>query len=142
VTPRLARLQAFFRGDRLVAVSTARCEAYAAQRQGQGASNATINRELAVLGRMLRLAFEHASLARVPKIRKLTESAPRAGFVKRLISRARTISSFGTSHAEAIFTPAANSADFQDTLFRRARVALRGTAVNRVATGTLVGTPE
>lgn len=64
VTPRLSRLDAFFRDDRLVSVSTARCEAYAAQRQGQGASNAPINRELAVLGRMLRLAFEHGTLAR------------------------------------------------------------------------------
>jgi hypothetical protein len=32
VAPHLARLDAFFRGDRLVAVSTARCEVYAAQR--------------------------------------------------------------------------------------------------------------
>jgi integrase len=66
----------------VVAVTTARCEAYAAKRQGQGASNGTINRELAVLGRMLRLAVEHGTLARVPKIRKLTEAAPRAGFVE------------------------------------------------------------
>jgi integrase len=82
VAPRLAHLDGFFRGDRLVAVTTARCEAYAAARHGQGASNATINRELAVLGRMLRLAHEHGRLARVPKIRKPTEAPPRAGFVE------------------------------------------------------------
>jgi integrase len=82
VAPRLARLDAFFLGDRLVAVTTARGEGYAAKRQGQGASNGTINRELAVLGRMLRLAHEHDLLARVPKIRKLAEAAPRAGFVE------------------------------------------------------------
>ena len=35
-----------------------------------------------MLGRMLRLAHEHDRLARVPKIRKLTEAAPRAGFVE------------------------------------------------------------
>ena len=45
--------------------------------QGQGASNGTINRELAVLGRMLRLAHENGQLTRVAKIRKLTEAAPR-----------------------------------------------------------------
>lgn len=63
-------------------MTAASCESYAGKRQGQGASNGTINRELAVLGRMLRLAFEHGALARVPKIRKLAEAAPRAGFVE------------------------------------------------------------
>jgi integrase len=63
-------------------VTTAAGEAYAAKGQGEGAANGTINRELAVLGRMLRLAHEHDRLARVPNLRKLTEAAPRAGFVE------------------------------------------------------------
>ena len=47
------------------------------KRQGEKASNATINRELAVLKRMLRLAYENGKLLRLPVIRKLKESAPR-----------------------------------------------------------------
>ncbi len=38
-------------------------------------------RELALLGRMLRLAYEHNRLARVPKFTKLVEAPPRSGFV-------------------------------------------------------------
>jgi len=79
---RLTHLDAFFSGYRLAGITAASCEAYAGTRQGEGAANGTINRELAVLGRMLRLAHEHDRLARVPKIRKLTEAAPRAGFVE------------------------------------------------------------
>jgi integrase len=79
---RLAHLDRFFAGYRLVGITSASCEQYAAKRQGEGAANGSINRELAVLGRMLRLAFEHGTLTRVPKIRKLTEASPRAGFVE------------------------------------------------------------
>ncbi len=79
---RLAHLDTFYAGYRLVAITAAACEQYAAKRQGQGAANGSINRELAVLGWMLRLAFEHGTLARVPKIRKLAEASPRAGFVE------------------------------------------------------------
>ena len=78
---RLSHLDRFFSGYRLMGITTATAEAYAAMRQGEGAANATTNRELAVLGRMLRLAHEDERLARVPKIRKLAEAAPRAGFV-------------------------------------------------------------
>jgi integrase len=53
---------------------------YTVARQAEGASNATINRELAVLGRMLKLAYENGKLARLPLIRKLKEAAPRQGF--------------------------------------------------------------
>lgn len=77
---RLAHLGAFFAGRRLVNLGPQDATAYAAHRQGQGASNATINRELAVLGRMLRLAAENNKLHRLPMLRKLKESAPRAGF--------------------------------------------------------------
>jgi integrase len=77
---RLTHLGAFFAGRRLVSLGPQDATAYAAQRQGPGASNATINRELAVLGRMLRLAAENNKLHRVPVLRKLKESAPRAGF--------------------------------------------------------------
>jgi len=78
---RLAHLTAFFGQDRLPAITAERTEAYAKRRQGEGAANGTINRELGVLGKLLRLAYEHNRLARVPKLTKLAEAAPRAGFV-------------------------------------------------------------
>jgi integrase len=77
---RLDHLTAYFRGYRLAAIGSAEVTKYIASRQEQGASNGTINRELAVLGRMLRLAYEHGKLLRVPVIHKLKEAAPRAGF--------------------------------------------------------------
>ena len=55
----------------------------AAQRQQAKAANGTINRELAVLTKMLRLAFENGKLLRLPVLRKLRESAPREGFFER-----------------------------------------------------------
>jgi hypothetical protein len=55
---RLAHLDKFFLGYRLAAITTASCETYAGKRQAEEAANGTINRELAVLGRMLRLAHE------------------------------------------------------------------------------------
>jgi integrase len=77
---RLTHLDRFFAGRRLASLGPADATAYAATRQGQGAANATINRELAVLGRMLRLAYEHGTLLRLPILRKLKEAAPREGF--------------------------------------------------------------
>jgi integrase len=80
---RLAHLDAFFAGRRVASLSAADVTGYVAGRQAQGAANGTINRELAVLGRMLRLAYENAKLLRLPVIRKLKEAAPRQGFFER-----------------------------------------------------------
>jgi site-specific recombinase XerD len=80
---RLARLREFFSGYRLTAITPDRITSYAASRQAAGASNATINRETAVLGRALRLAAENGKLVRVPSLRKLKEAAPRQGFLER-----------------------------------------------------------
>jgi integrase len=77
---RLAHLDRYFKGRRLASIGTQDSERYALARQGQGASNGSINRELAVLGRMLKLAYEHERLARMPVLRKLEEAAPRQGF--------------------------------------------------------------
>ncbi len=52
-------------------------------RQEEGASNATINRDLAVFRRMLRLAYESGKLLRMPPIKQLKENPPRQGFFER-----------------------------------------------------------
>jgi hypothetical protein len=79
----LARLDAFFTGWRVVTITPALGGEYVRARQLAGAANGTINRELAVLLRMLRLAYEHGKLMRPPVIRKLKEASPRAGFFER-----------------------------------------------------------
>lgn len=80
---RLAHLDRRFAGWRLGAIGPAEVEAYARQRLEQGATAGTVNRELATLRTMLRLACDHGKLARVPKIGQLREAAPRSGFVTR-----------------------------------------------------------
>lgn len=77
---RLKHLDAFFRTKRLSGIGPADLTRYIAKRQADGVANGTINRELAVLGRMLRLAYENGKLLRLPIIHKLKESKPREGF--------------------------------------------------------------
>ncbi len=79
VEKRLKHL-AVFAGRRIANLGPADATAYVARRQSQGAANGTINREVSVLGRMLRLAYENGKLLRLPVIRKLKEAAPRSGF--------------------------------------------------------------
>jgi len=80
---RLKHLDAFFRGRRVASIGPADATSYALKRQEAGAANATVNRELAVLNRMLRIAYEAGKLLRMPVIRKLKEAAPREGFFER-----------------------------------------------------------
>lgn len=54
--------------------------AYRDTRLKEGASNATVNRELAALKRGLKLAVERELLTKVAPIKLLKESAPRKGF--------------------------------------------------------------
>lgn len=77
---RLAHLKPFFTGMRLMAIGQVEATKYAAQRQAAGAANGTINRELAVLGRMFRLAYELGKLMRLPVLKKLKEAGARQGF--------------------------------------------------------------
>jgi Phage integrase, N-terminal SAM-like domain len=80
---RLKHLDAFFAGQRLDAIGPASIRAFVIQRQQQGAANRTINRELATLSRLLRLAYEQDTLTRFPGIRRLKKRPPRQGFCER-----------------------------------------------------------
>ena len=70
---RLKHLDAFIADQRLETIGPASITAFASLRQKQGAANGTINRELATLSRLLRLAYEQDKLARLPVIRRLKE---------------------------------------------------------------------
>lgn len=83
VKARFDHLAGFFTGWRVAATGSADVDKYVARRQSAEASNGTINRELGVLSKMLRLAHENGKLLRLPRIRKLKEAAPRAGFFER-----------------------------------------------------------
>ncbi len=80
---RLQNLKSFFAGKRIVSIGPADVTAYVGRRQAEGAANGTINRELATLRRMLRLAYENGKLLRLPIIRLLKEGEPRQGFFER-----------------------------------------------------------
>ena len=77
---RLKHLDGFFAGQRIAAINPARITAYVAKRQEEGAANATINRELETLGKMLKLAYENNKLMRLPIMHKLAANPPRQGF--------------------------------------------------------------
>ena len=73
-------LKLFFAGWRAVDINTADVKAHIARRQADGYANGTINRELAALKRMYRLAVEAEKLARAPYIPLLQERNVRTGF--------------------------------------------------------------
>ena len=58
-------------------------EAYITARRGNQKSNATINRELELLRRALRLAHDRQLLPSIPKVRVLPENNTRQGFFER-----------------------------------------------------------
>ena len=74
-------LRAHFTLDRAVDITTDRIRAYVADRQGNGAANASINRELAALKRMFTLAVQAGRLSTRPHIPMLDEENARQGFV-------------------------------------------------------------
>ena len=77
---RLKHLDRFFGGRRVSTITEALVTSYVAQRQEQGAANGTINRELATLSPMMRLAYKHHKAGRLLLVERLKENAPRAGF--------------------------------------------------------------
>jgi integrase len=84
----LAQLDQFFgfgpgnRGPRIIRINTETGRAFVKARQAEGAGNAVINRSLACLRRMLRLAFEEKKIQSVPVIRFLKEPPARRGFLE------------------------------------------------------------
>jgi hypothetical protein len=80
---RLRHLDAFFGSRRLVDITASECPRYAQARQQVGVANGTVNRELGILSKMLRLAYKHGKLTRLPVIEKLKEAQPRQGFFER-----------------------------------------------------------
>ena len=76
-------LRPFFTGKRMAGLTTADVRAYVAQRQKDGAANATINRELAALKRMFTQAVRAGKLITAPYIEMLREDNARQGFFER-----------------------------------------------------------
>lgn len=64
-------------------IMTNHVRAYADSRIGQGASNATVNRELALLKRMFKLSINDGTLLAAPHIPMLSENNVRHGFFER-----------------------------------------------------------
>jgi integrase len=79
----LVPLKAYFKGWRAVDVTFRAVERYTAQRQKAGLKNATINRELELLRRALKLGHDHQLLLTVPKVEMLAEHNTRTGFFER-----------------------------------------------------------
>jgi integrase len=85
---RMAYLDAAFTGWRAINITEAAIDAYVAKRKTEKVPGrdhlvaATINRELAQLRRLLRLAYRRRKLVHVPAITMLPESEPRQGFVE------------------------------------------------------------
>lgn len=75
-------LDDFFKGYRAAGITTDRIRAFIAKRQEQGVPNPTINRSLAALRRMFRLAAQDGKLRDIPHVPMLKESPPRRGFLE------------------------------------------------------------
>jgi len=79
---RITHLRRFFGSMRAASITTSEVQKYIIKRQGEGASTATINRDLAALRRMFSLAAKATPprVARVPYIPTLQEDNARKGF--------------------------------------------------------------
>jgi hypothetical protein len=75
-------LKPFFRVMRATDVSNPLLKRYVASRHAEGASNGSINRELALLKRAFNLGYEARKVREVPIFPHLEESKPRKGFLE------------------------------------------------------------
>ena len=69
-------------GPPLAHITTDTAREFVRSRQAAGVGNAWINRSLALLRRMLRLAHEDSKIQLIPKIHFLKEPSPRLGFLE------------------------------------------------------------
>jgi integrase len=77
----IRHLRVAFALDKAIDITTDRIKSYAVERQREGAANASINRELAALKRMFKLAVEAGRMHFAPHIPMLEENNARQGFV-------------------------------------------------------------
>ncbi len=75
-------VEPYFRGRRMAGLETADVRLYTLKRRREGASNATVNRELQALRRMFTLAIKAGKLLRKPHIPLLQEDNVRVGFLE------------------------------------------------------------
>ncbi len=78
----IGHLRGFFGFDRAVDITTDRIRSYQVLRREQGASVATVNREVGTLRRMFSLAMESGKLTRKPVFKMLKGERVRQGFVE------------------------------------------------------------
>jgi integrase len=78
----LQNLRRFFGTDRAIDINTDRVKYYQVQRLDEKAACATINREVACLGRMFSLAAEANKISRKPKFKLLEGERVRQGFLE------------------------------------------------------------
>jgi integrase len=69
-------------GPRVSEIKPKTSQEFARKRREQGAGNAIINRSLACLRRMLRIAYDDELIQRVPKVHFLKEPRARSGFLE------------------------------------------------------------
>ena len=79
---RLKHLRPFLGGMKVSNIKADRIAGYIDERLIEGAANATINRELAALRRMLNLGYQAEKVQRVPYIQMLKEDNVRTGFLE------------------------------------------------------------
>jgi integrase len=75
-------VEPYFRGRRMTGIETADVRLYTLKRRREGASNATINRELQALRRMFSLSVKGGKLLRKPHIPLLVEDNVEKGFLE------------------------------------------------------------
>jgi len=78
----IPHLKGFFGMDRAVDITSKRGKAYQVYRLEEGASRATVNREIAILGRMFSLAVKAETLSRKPRFEMLDGERVRQGFLE------------------------------------------------------------
>lgn len=79
---RVAHLRRYFGLDRALDITTTRIRAYVQARLEEGATPATVNRDLAALSRIFSLAVQAGRLSARPHIPRLQEAPPRQGFME------------------------------------------------------------